>query len=197
MPIKIFFVSLLLSGSVLAAQECVWHYKNAEIINIGDNVFSIGKYECVMGDSNAYTYTAYVTKSNGDKFEIMPQGKYQKIELLDTRGSGLNAVYLGNHSTSNIASLIKVYDKDWNKVITIYKPINEYQANNRQGSEVDVVGFYGEDDSIYIETIRSVGGQCNACQQSVVDTYKVVGNELIVINERMFDIGNYERYGND
>ena len=42
--------------------------------------------------------------------------------------------------------------------------------------------------------MNSKGRECNACQQYVIDTYKVVGESLVVIDSRDPNWGDYKRY---
>ena len=42
--------------------------------------------------------------------------------------------------------------------------------------------------------MNSKGRECNACQQYVIDTYKVVDDSLVVIDSRDPNWGAWERY---
>ena len=50
---------------------------------------------------------------------------------------------------------------------------------------------YADDPLKVLWTLR---GECNACQQYVIDTYKVVGESLVVIDSRDPNWGAWERY---
>ena len=73
-------------------------------------------------------------------------------------------------------------------------PVNEFNASNRNGPESKIIGFFKIDNDWFIENIRSLGGECNACQQYVIDTYKVVDGSLVVIDSRDPNWGDYESF---
>ena len=60
----------------------------------------------------------------------------------------------------------------------ITQPLNEYQVNNRKGSERIVDGYYIDSDGNFlIDRLTTEGtelGSCNACQDWNVETLKLV-----------------------
>ena len=108
----------------------------------------------------------------------------------------VNALYFSYPGSSNVGNSVRVYDKNWKHTKTLNSPVNEYQANNRKGPESKIIGFFKIDDDWYIENLRSLGGDCNACMRYVVDTYKVLEGDLVVVDTRDFYISDYEIFKN-
>jgi hypothetical protein len=106
----------------------------------------------------------------------------------------VNALYFSYPGSSNVGNSVRVYDKDWKHLETLNSPVNEFNASNRNGSEYKIIGFFKIDNDWFIENIRSLGGECNACQQYKVDTYKVVDDGLVVVDSRDPKWGAWERY---
>ena len=103
----------------------------------------------------------------------------------------INALYFSYPGSSNVGNSVRVYDKDWKHTKTLNSPVNEYQASNGKGSESKIIGFFKVDNDWYIENYRSLGGECNACQRYVIDTYKIVDDELIVIESKSMSARTY------
>jgi hypothetical protein len=83
------------------------------------------------------------------------------------------------------------------KVAEITQPLNEYQVNNRKGSERIVDGFYQDNDGNFlIDRLTTEGtelGKCNACQEWNVETLKLVDGNIVSMGIRDYDISNYQR----
>ena len=197
----IFSAATIFSISVFSGPSCNWEHKNTDTKILDIDIFVVDSYKCVIPDWDTSdepdTYKAHVLKSDGRQIPIEASNDYQGINLLETTPKTLNAVYLSRPGNSNVGNLIRIFDNNWNHLITLDSPVNEYQSNKKRGSEYKVVGFFRMADDYYIENIRSLGGECNACQQYVVDTYKVDNNNLVVVDTRDFDIYDYKRYADE
>jgi len=197
----IFSAATIFSISVFSGPSCNWEYKNTDTKVLDIDIFVVDSYRCVIPDWDTSdepdTYKAHVLKSDGRQIPIEASNDYRNINLLEITPKALNAVYLSKPGSSNIGNSIRVFDSDWNHLITLDKPVNEYQSNKKRGSEYKTVGFFKVADDYFIENLRPLGGECNACQQYVVDTYKVDNNNLVVVDTRDFDIYDYKRYADE
>ena len=190
-------VSLLLSSISFAGPSCIWDLESTEVKNINGNQLSLERYDCRnkgywKGEVIADVYKASVINTQGENITLEDSDHYEVIRLLPN--SPVNALYFSYPGSSNIGNSIRAYDNNWQQEKILNSPVNEYQANNRNGSEYKIIGFFKIDNDWFIENIRSLGGECNACQQYVIDTYKVVDDGLVVIDSRDPNWGDYKRY---
>ncbi len=189
--------TLFLSSISFAGPSCTWDLESTERKNINGSQLVIDRFDCrdEPGWSSEYTndiYKARIINSKGKVITLEDSDNYEAIKLLPD--APLNALHFSWPGSSNIGNSVRVYDRDWRQIETLHGPVNEYQANNRKGNEYKVIGFFESDKNYYIENLRSLGGKCNACQQYVVDTYKVVNDSLIVVDTRDYNIANYKSF---
>lgn len=163
----------------------------------------IDSYKCEIENYDTSnisdTKKAIVLRPNSCQIPIETSNEYHDIKLLETDNSlPIHALKFSRSSTSNVGNSVRIYDANWNHLKTLNNPVNKYQANNRRGLEYDVVGLFKSGNNWYIEILRSLGGECNACIQYVVDTYKITDSgELVEINSRDFDIVDYKNIKED
>lgn len=193
--------TLLLSSISFAAPNCTWIKSNIESKLISDDRIVIDSYRCEIENYDTSdepeTKSVIILRPNKIQIEIESSNSYIGIELLETdKEMLLHALKFSRPGASNVGNSVRVYDMNWVHATTLNSPVNEYQTTNRKGSESRIMGFFKVDNEWHIENVRSLGGECNACMQYVIDTYKVVGSELVVIDTRDFDINDYERYEN-
>jgi hypothetical protein len=191
--------TLLLSSISFAGPSCIWDLESTEVKKINDSQLSIERYDCRNKDYWKYevvkdVFKASVVNTKDETIIIENSERYETIELISN--APINALYFSYPGASNVGSSVRVYDKNWKHTKTLNSPVNEYQANNRKRPESKIIGFFKIDNDWFIENIRSLGGECNACQQYVIDTYKVVGDSLVVIDTRDFYISDYEIFKN-
>lgn len=198
---QLFLIAIILLTSLMSisAPSCNYVQSNIETkLILGDRII-IDSYKCKIENYNASdepeTKKATVFAIGGRQIPIEASNSYTGIELLETHNlPSIRALKFSRPGASNVGNSIRVFDDKWNHLTTINNPANKYQVTNRRGSEYDVVGFFKSGDDWYIEDIRSLGGDCNACMQYIIDTYKVTNStELVVIDSRDFDITDYER----
>lgn len=195
--ITLLAATLFLSSISFAGPSCTWDLESTESKNINGNQLVIDRFDCrdEPGWSSEYTndiYKARIINAKGKVITLEDSDNYEAVRLLPD--APLNALRFSWPGSSNIGNSIRVYDRDWRQIKTLHGPVNEYQANNRKGNEYKVIGFFEIDKNYYIENLRSLGGKCNACQQYVVDTYKVVNDSLIVVDTRDYNIANYKSF---
>ena len=104
----------------------------------------------------------------------------------------LSSVY----GSSNISHTYHIYSTTptLKKIGEVDRPVNQYQANKRNGSEKEVVGFYERNGVFLIDRMTTEGtevGKCNACQDWNVETLKLTENSLVSLGSRGFDIKTY------
>ena len=80
------------------------------------------------------------------------------------------------------------------KNITLIILLLSASLNSNAFDASSIEGFLQIDNEWYIENIRSLGGDCNACQRYKVDTYKVVDDGLVVVDSRAPKWGAWERF---
>ena len=197
MPVFILLATLLLSSISFAGPSCIWDLESTEVKNINGNKLSLERYDCRnkdwwKGEVIADVYMASVINTKGETITLEDSDNYEAITPLSN--APVNALYFSYPGSSNVGNSVRVYDKDWKHIETLNSPVNEFNTTNRNGSERKIMGFFKIDNDWFIENIRSLGGECNACQQYVIDTYKVVGDSLVVIDSRDPNCGDYKRY---
>lgn len=193
-------VTLLLFSVASAAPGCIWVKSDIKTKMIVNDRLIIDSYRCEIENYNASdepeTKKAIILKPGHHEIAIEISNIYTEIELLNIdKDLPLRGLKFSKQSASNVGNSIRVYDKNWRHIRTLNGPVNEYQSTGRQGSENVIVGFFKlKDGKYYIENLRSLGGDCNACMRYVVDTYKVVDAGLEVIDTRDYNISDYKRY---
>ena len=193
----VLLATLLLSSISFAGPSCIWDLESTETKKINGSQLSLERYDCRnkdwwKGEVIADVYMASVINTKGETITLEDSDNYEVIRLM--ADTPVNALYFSYPGNSNVGNSVRVYDKDWKHTKTLNSPVNEYQANNRKGPESKIIGFFKIDNDWFIENIRSLGGECNACQQYVIDTYKVVGDSLVVIDSRDPNWGDYRRF---
>ena len=187
-------VSLLLSSISFAGPSCIWDLESTEVKNLNGNQLSLERYDCRNkgyweNEVIADVFKASVINTKGDVITIEDSDNYEVISVMSD--APINALYFSYPGSSNVGNSVRVYDKDWKHTKTLNSPVNEYQASNGKGSESKIIGFFKVDNDWYIENNRSLGGECNACQRYVIDTYKIVDDELIVIESKSMSARTY------
>ena len=104
-----------------------------------------------------------------------------------------------SYSVSNVWIRLHIFSlsPELKKIAIIDKPITKYQANNRNGSEMDVTGFYKSDNGdFYIETLvlrAFQGHKCMACREYNVKTLKMTSKGMKSIGKRHFNFEPYKQ----
>ncbi len=195
--LRLLAISLLLSSASFAGPSCIWDLKSTETKQTAGGQLAIERFDCrnkdywkdeVVKD----VFKATVVNNKGETIILEDGDAFEAIKLVPN--SPVNALYFSLPGNSNVGNSVRIYDKNWKHTLTLYKPVNEYQTGNRKGNERNIIGFFKIDTDWYIENIRSLGGECNACQRYKVDTYKVVDDGLVVIDTRDPGWGNWKSY---
>lgn len=193
-------LTLFTSIAPQAAPNCEWKEVSATNQKIGNHTVIISRHKCYIPnwkvDDEPDIFRAVVVNNKGEILRLDDgSDKFKTIKTIKTSNNfSNNVVGFSYRSASNAGQLLKIYDDQWMYLGEIIDPINEYQARNRKGSEYKIMGFFKIHGENHIESLRSVGGECNACTQYVVDTHKVTQNKVTKINTREYDIKNYTHY---
>tara|TARA_B100000787_G_scaffold8865_1_gene6717 strand:- start:1474 stop:2193 length:720 start_codon:yes stop_codon:yes gene_type:complete len=146
-----------------------------------------------------YSYSGQIIDSNNNIVKDFIGGG-RELSIVDTpEGFPLLTLLTSSYGASNNshAYLLYITSPLLKKVAVISQPLNEYQSNNRKGSERIVDGFYINDDGNFlIDRLTTEGtelGSCNACQHWNVETLKLVNGDMVSMGIRGYDISNYHR----
>ena len=99
---------------------------------------------------------------------------------------------------SNISHEVVIIQIGWLTMDTlglVKQPLNMYQANNRNGSESDIAGFYKNSaGNTLIDTLApdiNNDKVCNACRKYNVVSMGLYGDSFTQVSTRPFDIDTY------
>ena len=189
--------TLLMSSISFAGPSCIWDLESTETKKINGSQLKLERYDCRnkgwwKGEVIADVFKASVINTKGETITLEGSDKYEAIRLMSD--APINALYFSYPGSSNVGNSVRIFDKDWKHIETLNSPVNEFNTTNRNGSERKIMGFFKIDNDWFIENIRSLGGECNACQQYVIETYKVVDDSLVIIDSRDPNWGDYKRY---
>ena len=189
--------TLLMSSISFAGPSCIWDLESTETKKINGSQLKLERYDCRnkgwwKGEVIADVFKASVINTKGETITLEGSDKYEAIRLMSD--APINALYFSYPGSSNVGNSVRIFDKDWKHIETLNSPVNEFNTTNRNGSERKIMGFFKIDSDWFIENIRSLGGECNACQQYVIETYKVVDDSLVIIDSRDPNWGDYKRY---
>jgi hypothetical protein len=146
-----------------------------------------------------YSFSGQITDSNNNIVENFIGGG-KELSIVDTpEGFPLLTLLTSSYGASNNSHTYLLYSTSpvFKKIAVITQPLNEYQVNNRKGSERIVDGFYIDNDGNFlIDRLTTEGtelGSCNACQDWNVETLKLVDGNMVSMGIRDYDINNYQR----
>lgn len=198
MILKISLAFLLsLSSFAYAGGDCEFSSINTKITFVNNDALQIDRFYCgddYVDDGRWYDPSLFfenvvVEKSNGKKIQLSNQD-WTKIKVLKNPVDfPYVAIYRLRTSASSLAGEVLLFDKDWRQVASLGRAINQYQANNRKGSEHDLVGFFKLKDDFYIESLTQ-----KEWRQYVVDTYKLVNDSLVKVDRREYNMEHYQQY---
>ena len=146
-----------------------------------------------------YSYSGQITDSDNNVVEDFIGGG-DELSVVDTpEGFPLLTLLSSFYGASNNSHTYLLYSTSpvFKKIAVITQPLNEYQVNNRKGSERIVDGFYIDSDGNFlIDRLTTEGtelGSCNACQEWKLETLKLVDGNMVSMGIRDYDINNYQR----
>jgi hypothetical protein len=158
-----------------------------------DNKPAYFNFQEIEFDSNKYLQVSLT---------IDPKEEYysDKISFVDIPSYyPFTVIHSSIQGTSSHPHTYHIYSKKTKnlKIGKVYKPINQWQANQRNGSEAIVEGIYELNGNFYIDRITSEGkdvASCNACQEYNVETLQILEDKLLSVSIRDFNIENYKPY---
>jgi hypothetical protein len=114
--------------------------------------------------------------------------------------SSVIAVQQTHLSASNISHEVVIIQLGWLTMDTlglVKQPLNMYQANNRNGSESDIVGFYknSSGDTLIDTLAPDINNDkvCNACRKYNVVSMGFSGDSFTQVSIRPFDVDTYNQ----
>jgi len=162
-------------------------YENGDQVKLVDDYNVSFSYVGQIIDQNNKIVEDYI--GGGDKLNIVevPSGFPHLAFSVSSYGASNNF-----HAYIIYSTLPKL-----KKIAVIKRPLNEYQANKRKGSERNLDGFYRNNDGDFLvdRLINRAmdSGSSNASRKSNVETLKLMGDYFKSINIRAYDIQTYQR----
>jgi len=201
MKLRILLTLLLLLPTLLfAGPACDWAAVKTSNTTSDNYTFRITDYLCTTDyykGENIIEQGIEVLDSSNRVIE--KQDGYDKVEVVNTPTNFPYQVILTSlYGGSNISHTYHIYSTTptLKKIGEVDRPVNQWQANKRNGSEKEVVGFYERDGVFLIDRMTIEGtevGKCNACQKWNVETLKVTDSGLVSLGLREFNINTYHR----
>ena len=207
----IFFTSLIFSFNAWAGPDCIYVPINIEVTKYKNINLHIVEQECINYPKNYFhnmQEAYFVTQNPNNELlnSVIEIGKKDTrlsedyIEILKTPSDfPYLVIQATSYSVSNVWIRLHIFSlsPELKKVAIIDEPITKYQANNRNGSEMDVTGFYKSDnEDFYIETLvlrAFQGHKCMACREYNVKTLKMTSKGMKSKGKRHFNIKEYKR----
>ena len=166
---------------------------------IDGQFYEDGKPSTPWKGLEGYSFAGQIIDSNDNIVEDFIGGR-DVLSVVDTpEGFPLLTLLTSSYGASNNSHAYLLYSTSpvFKKIAVITQPLNEYQVNNRKGSERIVDGFYQDSNgNLLIDRLTTEGtelGSCNACQEWKLETLKLVDGNMVSMGIRDYDINNYQR----
>jgi hypothetical protein len=155
--------------------------------------------ELIDGYNVSFTYAGKIINKK-NRIIVSHIGNGNKLSVVDTPSGFPHTVFLVSRwGASNNYHSYLVYSTDpkLKRIAIIERPLNEFQANKKIGSERNVDGFYINDAGDFLIDILVAqptnGSVSNADRRWNVETLKLNGDYLESVRTREFDVQTYER----
>ena len=167
---------------------------------IDGKFYENGKPSTPLEHSNVeYSFAGQIINNNDNIVKDFIGGG-RELSIVDTpEGFPLLTLLTSSYSASNNSHAYLLYSTSpiFKEVAAVTQPLNKYQANNRNGSDRIVDGFYKNGEgSFLIDRLTTEGtelGTSNASQKWNVETLKLDGKKLVSVSIRDYDINTYKR----
>ena len=207
----IFFTSLIFSFNAWAGPDCIYVPIDIEVTKYDNINLHIVEQECINYPKNYFhnmQEAYFVTQNPNNELlnRVLEIGEKDTrlsedyIEILKTPSDfPYLVIQATSYSVSNVWIRLHIFSlsPELKKIAIIDKPITKYQANNRNGSEMDVTGFYKSDNGdFYIETLvlrAFQGHKCMACREYNVKTLKMTSKGMKSKGKRHFNFEPYKQ----
>jgi hypothetical protein len=207
----IFFTSLIFSFNAMAGPDCIYVPIDIEVTKYDNINLHIVEQECINYPKNYFhnmQEAYFVTQNPNNELlnSVIEIGKKDTrlsedyIEILKTPSDfPYLVIQATSYSVSNVWIRLHIFSlsPELKKIAIIDEPITKYQANNRNGSEMDVTGFYKSDnEDFYIETLvlrAFQGHKCMACREYNIKTLKMTSKGMKSKGKRHFNIKEYKQ----
>ena len=207
----IFFTSLIFSFNAWAGPDCIYVPIDIQVTKYENVNLHIVEQECINYPKDyihnvqeAYFVTQHLNKElSNTVIEIRQDDTRLSEDYINILKTPADFPYLviqaTSYSVSNVWIRLHIFSlsPEVKKIATIDDPITRYQSNNRNGSEMDVVGFYKSDNGdFYIETLvlrAFQGHKCMACKEYNVKTLKMTPKGMKSKGKRHFNFEPYKQ----
>ena len=196
-----------------AGPDCIYVPIDIKIIKLQNAELHILEQECINWPEGfipnhleAYFVIKNIDDASSNRIiEIGSKFDYQNEEPTRIREDYINILktppefpFVVVKGTSYNNTILHLFTKapELKKITKIENPVSAYQANNREGEENKIIGFYkSQNGDFYIEKLYipdSESHKCNACQIPNVETLKITSSGTVSIGTRKFDIETYK-----
>jgi len=143
-----------------------------------------------------YAFAAQVIDSNDNIVEDFIGGG-DELSIVDTPEGFPFLTFLSSYYAANFSHTYLFYSTfpTFKKIAEITDPLNMWQANNKQGSERVIDGFYQDSDGNFLlDRLTTEHNEADVWPpKSDLETFKISESGIVSLGIRDFDINNYQR----
>jgi hypothetical protein len=143
-----------------------------------------------------YAFAAQVIDSNDNIVEDFIGGG-NELSIVDTPEGFPFLTFLSSYYAANFSHTYLFYSTfpTFKKIAEITDPLNMWQANNKQGSERVIDGFYQDSDGNFLlDRLTTEHNEADVWPpKSDLETFKISESGIVSLGIRDFDINNYQR----
>lgn len=144
----------------------------------------------------SYAFAAQVIDSNDNIVEDFIGGG-DELSIVDTPEGFPFLTFLSSYYAANFSHTYLLYSTfpTFKKIAEITDPLNMWQANNKQGSERVIDGFYQDSDGNFLlDRLTTEHNEADVWPpKSDLETFKISESGIVSLGIRDFDINNYQR----
>ena len=143
-----------------------------------------------------YLFAAQVIDSNDNIVEDFIGGG-DELSIVDTPKDFPFLTFLSSYYAANFSHTYLLYSTfpTFKKIAEIRDPLNIWQANNKQGSERIIDGFYKDSDgSFLLDRLTTEHNEADVWPPIAdLETFKISESGILSLGIRDFDINTYQR----
>ena len=143
-----------------------------------------------------YLFAAQVIDSNDNIVEDFIGGG-DELSIVDTPKDFPFLTFLSSYYAANFSHTYLLYSTfpTFKKIAEIKDPLNIWQANNKQGSERIIDGFYQDSDGNFLlDRLTTEHNEADVWPPIAdLETFKISESGILSLGIRDFDINTYQR----
>ena len=143
-----------------------------------------------------YLFAAQVIDSNDNIVEDFIGGG-DELSIVDTPKDFPFLTFLSSYYAANFSHTYLLYSTfpTFKKIAEIKDPLNIWQANNKQGSERIIDGFYQDSDGNFLlDRLTTEHNEADVWPPIAdLETFKISESGIVSLGIRDFDINTYQR----